>query len=293
MFTRSAYTPLGHSDELHETTPDYFSEPMEPSGSQPRPQSLPAQSDETARAFRQMAHQPRHSAPGRSQSTYKPKNPLGSASMSSQTTRFDCDCGSSFSTPADRKRHKDDVCPKTEDKVRYTCLLHVEAPTCHRLCKDISHQNKCPVDCPKRSKHDESGTKLYQKRPDKMRKHLEEMHGLSIAQGQIPKAWVWPMKRILVDDVRPLWACELCGTLLGRWEEDSALINRHVVKCDAGKDARETRFPGKSDALLNEELKKGELGTNMKGKEEKEPGVLLHQQEVVASKAHTMEFGHM
>ena len=218
-------------------------------------------------ATRELARQPHFSAPDPLQTVYKSKNALGSSSISSQSRLCDCECGSSFSTKADLKRHQDATCSLTEDKIQFTCLLNVSAPTCHRPCSKDSHQNECSATCQYRLKHDESCTTLYQNRVDKMRIHLQDCHGWGrFPQGRIPKSWKWPLKRVIPTDgdSGPIWACVLCDEPLGRWEEDQVLINKHCVYCLKGVDARAARFPRHSGQKLEALLAKGVMGSKVR-----------------------------
>jgi hypothetical protein len=272
MLSPPAHASFEPGDELNENAPTQSSNHQDFPGSRPRPTTLPACSNEEVLATRQMAKPLHFSAPGPSQTVYKPKNGLGSSSMSSQSRLYVCGCGWSFKTNADLTRHKNYACSQTkaQDKIQFTCLLDVSAPTCHRPCSESSHQNKCFATCQHRPPHYESyesGPRSYHARPDKMRDHLIKKHGWpNFSQGDIPQSWKWPLKWIIstYDRVGPAWACALCEKPLGTWEEDWRLINRHCEECPKGADAREARFGRHNGPRLNLQLAKGTMGSNLR-----------------------------
>lgn len=56
------------------------------------------------------------------------------------------------------------------------------------------------------------------------------------------------------------WACELCGTGLGRWEKNKDLFNEHIEQCQKGDDEIEKRYHLSKGAKLRTLLRKGIVG---------------------------------
>jgi hypothetical protein len=249
----------------HDATQSF--EPMETINNLPRPTSLPVFADEQVLSARETAKKPHFTAPDPSQRGLpirQPRQTLAGATMSSQPRNHICKCQKPFGTKGDLERHQKTACVLTKDKVQYTCLLHVGAPTCDRPCSNDSHNNECSPSCEYRPRFNDSRVALYQNRPDKMRYHLMDSHGWDrLPQGAIPKSWLWPVKRVpsTTSINQWVWACSLCDKELGTWEDGNERITDHCIDCANGAKARTRRYRRLSDGSLRALLTRRNVGS--------------------------------
>lgn len=140
---------------------------------------------------------------GHSRSTSNSSN-----TMPSNIPCTEPDCQTTFTRESDRDRHMS----TQHDDVLYECLLNTCTSRCPKHCQDPKHSCGFP-----------------RARRDKVRKHLETVHGWKITAKDIPQSWTWSYIRQQVG-----WSCRSCGAFLGNWTENSDVIAGHADVCNDG-----------------------------------------------------------
>lgn len=132
----------------------------------------------------------------------------GSANPLSEISCTYPDCSRTFTREPDRIRHESSI---HSTEVRYTCLLHTCTASCPDSCNNKDHNSP------------------YQNsRADKMKEHLERVHGWRLKQNEIPKSFLKSYER-----QQRGWICA-CGTILGSWHDDEDQIAAHSESCTEG-----------------------------------------------------------
>jgi hypothetical protein len=117
-------------------------------------------------------------------------------------------CARTFTREPDRIRHESSI---HSNEVRYTCLLHTCTASCQDSCNNKDHNSP------------------YQNsRADKMKEHLERIHGWRLKQSNIPKSFLKSYER-----QQRGWICA-CGTILGSWHDNEDRIAAHSASCTEG-----------------------------------------------------------
>jgi len=144
----------------------------------------------------------------RSSSTSRASNSI----PSSDIPCTDPGCPKTFTRDPDRIRHESAF---HENKVVYTCLLHTCAASCSEPCTNKTHSSP-----------------YSNSRPDKMKEHLEKVHGSRLKQSEIPKEFLnsyeWQQRG---------WVCSSCGEYIGSWHDNRDNIAAHYLFCAAGLQA--------------------------------------------------------
>jgi hypothetical protein len=117
-------------------------------------------------------------------------------------------CFRTFTRDPDRIRHESSI---HSTEVGYTCLLHTCTASCPDSCNNKDHNSP------------------YQNsRADKMKEHLERIHGWRLKQSDIPKSFLKSYER-----QQRGWICA-CGTIMGSWHDNEDRIAAHSASCTEG-----------------------------------------------------------
>ena len=173
----------------------------------------------------QASQPPRKLPPQRTiSSAYSSKKPhrricsTGSSSSSTPAPRIPCSvssCTTTFGRPYDRDRH---MSSQHNMNSGFTCLLH----TCSKFCPD---------NC---SNKEHTRPPLSGSRQDKMKEHLEKVHGRKLkTMNDVPAAFE---NGSHFEREKRGWRCGACGKWLGSWWDEGLdgeaggkrLIQRHA-----------------------------------------------------------------
>ncbi|PMD67651.1 uncharacterized protein K444DRAFT_606561 [Hyaloscypha bicolor E] len=160
-------------------------------------------------SFRKPSQKPMHLSVKKPHSRSSSISRASNSIPSSDIPCTDPDCSKTFTRDPDRKRHESSF---HKNKVGYTCLLHTCAASCPEPCTDKIHKSS-----------------YYNARPDKMKEHLEKVHGWRLKQSEIPEefrhSYEWQQRG---------WVCSYCWEDIGSWHDDRDKIAAHHRICRQG-----------------------------------------------------------
>jgi hypothetical protein len=162
----------------------------------------------SSRSSRRLPSQKTMSSSGSSllKKTHRRSCSLGGSSNPLEISCTYPDCASTFTREPDRIRHESSI---HSTEVRYTCLLHT-----------------CTASCPDGCNNKDHNSPYQNSRADKMKEHLERIHGWRLKQGDIPKSFLKSYERHQRG-----WICA-CGTILDSWHDNKDQIAAHSASCN-------------------------------------------------------------
>ena len=183
-----------------------------------RPSSTSTLPSQVSQPPRKLPPQRTMSSAFSSKKTHRRISSTGSSSSSTPAPRIPCtvpSCSTTFGRPSDRDRH---MSSQHDTNSGFTCLLH----TCSKFCPD---------NC---SNKEHTRPPLSGSRQDKMKEHLEKVHGRKLkTMNDVPAAFE---NGSHFEREKRGWRCVACGKWLGSWWDEGLdgeaggkqMIQRHA-----------------------------------------------------------------